>query len=69
MVDVRFEDEERVTLLTMALHTMAHTNGTRDPELHGRLLAIVRKLEGTDTVLVATRRGYWTMPPGDMGDA
>ena len=64
MVEVRFEDEERVTLLTMTLHTMAHTSAERDSELHARLLAIVRKLEGTDTVLVATRRSYWTMPAG-----
>ena len=57
-VEVRFTDEERKTLLTMALHTIAHT---RDPELRDDLLTLTRKLEGTDTVLVAKRRGYWHM--------
>ena len=62
MVEVRFSDEERKTLLTLALHTVAFSDPLKDQKFHDELLAIARKLEGGDTVLVAQRREYWTHP-------
>lgn len=60
VIEVRFSDTERKTLLTMALHTIAFASPENDPAFHKELLEIIHKLEGTDTVLTAQRRSYWT---------